>query len=369
MLGKIADRVLKKTWTDEDIQRYVGTYRNAYLTHAEDPHVRARAASGGTTSAMLIQGLQAGDFEGAVVCNAVVQEGRVRAHFAIATTAEQVLRARGSKYVETAFLREGPALIHSFDGRVAVVGLPCDVTAVKRWCIRDPHLAQKVRFTFALVCGHNSRAVLIDRVTERLAHEVGQPLVDYRFRVGHWRGRLEAEFADGTVISKPYTYYSDYQNLFFFSERKCMACHDHFGYDADISVGDVWLFRLKDDPVKHTGVISRTEQGQKACEEAFAAGVVRASPVDIREIMDGQSRIGPFHFNVSARHKAGKLMGVRIKDTIHHPVSWHAYLNALITVLNLRLSETKWGRRVIFALPRPILKAGLYFKKGLESLQ
>lgn len=369
MLGKITDHLLKKTWSDQDVQRYVGTYRNAYLTYAQNEQTRIRAASGGTTSAMLIHGLEAGDFDGAVVCHTVVKDNKVRAHFAIATTVEQILQAQGSKYVETAFLREVLPLIRTFDGRVAVVGLPCDITALKRRCLKEPDLAKKVRLTFALVCGHNSRTELIDAVTARLVREAGQPLVDYRFSVGHWRGRLEAEFANGAVLTKPSKYFKDYQNLFFFSERKCMACHDHYGYDADLSMGDVWLFRLKEDPIKHTGVISRTEAGQTAFDRAFAAGIVRASSLDIREIMDGQSRIGPFHYNVSARYRAGRLVGFKLKDSVQQSVSWHAYLDALLTLVNLRVSETAWGRKLILALPRPILKAYLYFKKGLESLK
>jgi coenzyme F420-reducing hydrogenase beta subunit len=368
MLGKIADRLLKKTWTDADVKRYVGDYQNAYLTHASDERVRAGAASGGTTSAILIYGLENGLFDGALVCNTVLEDGKVRARFVIATSADQVLEARGSKYVETNFIQEALPLIRSFDGRVAVVGLPCDISALHRRCLDEPEMAAKVALTISLVCGHNSRTALIDEITARLEREAGKKLVDYRFRVGRWRGRLEAEFEDGSVLSKPSKYFNDYQNLFFFSERKCMACHDHYGYAADISAGDVWLFRLKDDPIKNTGIIVRSSRGQDACNAAVAAGVVDASKLDVRSIMDGQARIGPSHYNVTARHKAGKLLGIKSKDSVEHPVSWHSYLNALITLANMRLSEKAWGRRFIFAVPRPVLKVYLYVKKALESL-
>lgn len=148
-----------------------------------------------------------------------------------------------------------------------------------------------------------------------------------------------------------------------------MACHDHYGYVADISVGDVWLFRLKDDPIKHTGVITRTGRGQSAYDAAFDSGKVQASALDVRDIMDGQARIAPSHYNVSARCKAGRLLGIKLKDNVHMPVSWHAYLNALITLANMRLSEKEWGRRLIFATPRQFLKVYLYLKKALESLK
>ena len=367
MFGKIADRFLKKTWTDADVKRYVGDCLNAYLTHASDERVRALAASGGTTSAILMHGLENGLFEGALVCNTVLEDGKVRARFTIATSADEVMKARGSTYVETNFLQEALGLIRSFDGRVAVVGLPCDISALHRRCAEEPEMATKVVLTIALLCGHNSRTVLIDEITARLEREAGKKLVNYRFCVGHWRGRLEAEFEDGSVISKPSKYFKDYQSLFFFSERKCMACCDHYGYAADISAGDVWLFRLKDDPIKNTGIIVRSSRGQDAFNAAFAAGAVDASKWDVRSIMDGQSRIGPAHYNVTARHKAGKLLGIKLKDSVKQPVSWHLYLNALFTLANLRLSEKAWGAKLIFAMPRPVLTFYLYVQKALES--
>jgi coenzyme F420-reducing hydrogenase beta subunit len=260
-------------------------------------------------------------------------------------------------------------LIRSFEGHVAVVGLPCDIAALRHRCQKEPELAKKVVLTFALVCGHNSRTSLIDEITSRLEREAGQNLKDYRFRVGHWRGRLEADFQDGTTISKPSKFFNDYQNLFFFCERKCMACTDHYGYHADISVGDVWLFRLKDDPVKHSGLIIRTEAGEKLFQSTLDAGRIISDDLNIRDIMDGQSRIGPAHYNVSARVRAGRLFGLKLKDTVNEPVTWHAYLNALITIANMRLTESAWGRKLIFMMPRPILKLSLYFKKALESLK
>ncbi|MEZ0121967.1 MAG: Coenzyme F420 hydrogenase/dehydrogenase, beta subunit C-terminal domain [Candidatus Reddybacter sp.] len=369
MLGNIIDNVLKKAWTDEDVQRYVGHYQNTYLAYAKDDCIRSKAASGGTTSAILIHGIETGLFDGAVVCNTLIKEGRVRAHFSIATNAQQVLAARGSKYVETRFLREVLPLIRSFDGKVAVVGLPCDISALQRRCNKEPDLAHKVALTFALVCGHNSRTELIDKITSRLEREAGKKLTDYRFRVGHWRGQLEAEFEDGSVLRKPTKFFNDYQNLFFFCERKCMACHDHYGYDADISVGDVWLFGLKNNPIKHTGVIVRSSRGEETWKRAVSADVVFSSELDVRSIIDGQSRIGPSHYNDTSRHKAGKLLGIKIKDTVSHPASWHSFLNAFITLANMRLSETPWGQSFIFAVPRPCLKFYLYIKKALESLK
>ena len=369
MLGPLVDRLLKKTWSDEDVEKYVGRYRSTGLTFARDADVRQYAASGGTTSALLLAGLRSGRIEGAVVCHSVIVNGKVRSTFAIATSEAEILAARGSKYVETSFLREVLPLIRAFDGRLAVVGLPCDISALERWKSKDSAIGERVAVTIALVCGHNSRTELVDRIAARLERQAGAKLTAYRFRYGHWRGRIEATFANGRVLTPSYRTFSEYRNLFFFCERKCMACNDHYGYDADISTGDVWLQRLKRDPIKKTGLIVRTEAGEALLHEALAQKAIVLEPVSVRDIMDGQSRIGPSHYNVSARAKVGRHLGLSLKDTVRERVTWHARLNAFLTIANMQASESALGQRLIFATPRPLLKAYLYVKKGLETLR
>jgi coenzyme F420-reducing hydrogenase beta subunit len=368
-LGVMVDRLVRKPWSDEDVDKYVGQFRDTSLSHARQEQIRNGAASGGVTSALFIHGLNHGWFEGVVVCRSVIERGKVRARFEIATSEEAILACRGSKYVETAFLREVLPLIRAFPARVAVVGLPCDISALARRADKEPELARKLALTVALVCGHNSRKGLIDAVTARMEREAGARLAAYKFRVGHWRGQIEAHFDNETVAHYPTSRFNDYQNLFFFCEKKCLACHDHYGYEADLSIGDVWLFRLKTDPIKHSGVIVRSERGDALFRAATRNGEVISQPLDIRDIMDGQSRIGPSHYNVSARARVAPRFGVKLKDTVHEPVRWHQWLNAWLTFMNMKISESPRGQRVLFHMPRRLVKAYLYFKKGLETLR
>ena len=106
----------------------VGPWRDSWLAHASNPGIRECAASGGVVSSLLIGMLERRDIDGALVCATVVEDHQVRPHFFIATTAEEVLSARGSTYVATRFGRDALPLIERFEGRLAVVGLPCDLT-------------------------------------------------------------------------------------------------------------------------------------------------------------------------------------------------------------------------------------------------
>lgn len=369
ILGKFVDKAVKKTWSDEDITKYFGHYQYALLTHSADREIRQYSASGGTTTTLLAHSIRSGLIDGAVVCRSVLMEGKVRPQFYIAESLDDLMPSQGSKYVETKFLHEVLPLVRSYEGRLAVVGLPCDLSALRRWMSKDAEIGEKVVYTVGLVCGHNSRAGLIDQVTGDLEKKAGSELTDYKFRIGHWRGHIKADFADGQTLTPSTKMFNDYQNLFFFCERKCLACFDHYAYEADITIGDVWLYRLKSDPIKRTGVVVRTDAGKAPLEAALADGAIRSEPLDIRDIMDGQSRIGPAHYNVSARAKVAGFFGIKLKDPVGQKVKWHSYVNAFITLANVRLSESPKGRRIIFAMPRPLIRAYLVLKKGLETLR
>ncbi|MGO4706736.1 Coenzyme F420 hydrogenase/dehydrogenase, beta subunit C-terminal domain [Microvirga sp. 2MCAF38] len=367
--GEIVDRITKKKWSPEDVANMVGAdARAAWLTYASDPSIRAEAASGGTTSALLIHALETGAIDGAIVCKTVIEDGAVRAQFVLARTREEVLAARGSKYVETKFLRDVLPILRENEGRFAVCGLPCDISNLKRWEEKEPLLAERVALRVAFLCGHNSRCELIDGVVRKLNKEAGRSdLVGFKFRTGNWRGHLSAIYADGSVLRKPFKYFSDYRNLSFYSERKCLACIDHFGYASDISIGDVWLYRLRDHPIKHSGVLVRSERAEALVKSAIGASTVVAEDVPVSMILDGQTRIGPTHYNISARAKAGRFIGVKIPDTLGIKASPLSTFSSFLGLINMRISEGPHAGK-IFRVPRPLIRAYLYFKKGLESL-
>lgn len=366
--GRIVDALVRKKWEPGVIRDSVGTVRRAYQTYAIDPEVRKNSASGGTVTAMLAALLEEGAVDGAVVCSAPVLEGRVRARFSIARSRQDILSSQGSHYVKTHFLKEVPALIRAFGKRVAVVGLPCDLSALTRLMRVDPVLQNSVVFRIGLICGHNSTEELVDEVTGCLEKKAGSRLKSFRFRKGLWRGFLEAGFEDGRVQKKPAGFFDDYQNLYFFCDRKCRACVDHYAFDCDLSAGDFWLYRLKNEPVKYTGILARTETGESALKRYRDRGIIHAEEVPLKMVVDGQSRTAPYHWNISARHKAGKMLGIHIPDRLRQKVKWHHHLNAWLSLFNDAWSRHPKWKHLIFKIPRPALKAYLWFKKGLETL-
>ena len=124
---------------------------------------------------------------------------------------------------------------------------------------------------------------------------------------------------------------------------------------------------MKEEPIKHSAVITRTDAGVNAFQNALEEGWIIAKEEPIAEICEGQARSMPFHYNISARSKAGKLIGIQIKDDVNERVRWNDYITAWMALANEKLTRTESGRKFVAMLPRFVLKFLLYFMKGLES--
>lgn len=363
---KIASVLPRKEWSAEKIHQYIGNFNRSYFAYAGDENLLEKAASGGVTTALLCFLLDTRRIDGALVCRSVIRDGKVRPEFFIAKNREALLSSQGSKYMAVNFAEDALPLLQSFAGRLAVTLLPCDTSTLRRVMANDEELAEKIILIITLFCGHNSLPDLTDMVTHKLSPK-GAQLLDFRHRQGHWRGSLRAEFDNGKIVEKPFSYFSDYQNLYFFCQQKCHYCYDHAGYDGDISVGDIWSMRMKEELIKHSAVITRTPAGVEVFADAAKFCVLFARDEPIEEICEGQARSMPFHYNVSARAKAGRMLGFKIKDRVYARVRWNDYIVAWMALFNEKLSRSTKGRWWIARTPRFMLKFLLFLMKGLES--
>lgn len=362
---KIVDRVLKRKWTADSIEKYIGTYRSGWLMYANDEKIRGNAASGGTITALLSYMLETSKIDGALVLRSFVEANELKTKYEIATSRDMLIKAQGSKYVTTNFAHEAVPLIKAFPGRLAVVLLPCDSWIVNRLRKNNPEVMDKIVLRIALFCGHISDHGLT-RMTIQRNKPAGLSLTDFRYREGHWRGQIRFDFENDGSVAKPFSDFSDYQNLYYYCAHKCLRCHDHTGYNSDISVGDVWLMAMKSNPIKHNAVITRNIQSHNFIQEAVHAGYLLGVEVPIDLIADAQSRSLPMHYNVSARSMAGKLLGVTIHPPVQERVRIVDFWIAFFILFNYRLTTFERGRSLLRKIPRPIIKVYLYFLKALE---
>jgi len=125
---------------------------------------------------------------------------------------------------------------------------------------------------------------------------------------------------------------------------------------------------MKNDPIKHSAVITKTERGKRILEVASESGLLQIEAQPISEIVEAQSRSFKIHYNVSARSKAGEKLGVKIKDEVNERVRWSDYQVAKIILKNYLLTQTDEGALRVRNMSRRWTTLQLYLLKALEVL-
>ncbi|MGI9290602.1 MAG: Coenzyme F420 hydrogenase/dehydrogenase, beta subunit C-terminal domain [Gammaproteobacteria bacterium] len=356
---------MERKWSNADVNRFLGNARDCYLASSADPDIREGAASGGATTQILLSLLESKQIDGALVWTMGTKDGRPYATPLIATNREALLGARTSIYVATYFARDAMPLLQAFDGKVAVMTLPCDASFLRKRMQRNPELAAKIAGIFTLFCGHNSLPELTEIVCKRHGFE-WQDLKRFSYRTGSWRGTLTMEPHEGETVTTSTRQFTHFQNLHYFSEKKCQACFDHFGFDADLSLGDSWTLSERKRDIKPTVCVIRTDAGARL----FAASqkdlnIERVTP---EHVLAGNSRGLLYHYNVSARAQVAAGMNRSINDRVHVPAS---LLEKLIARLGVSNALWTWrnpdAKSTLAKRPFIFIKAYIYFFKGLQE--
>lgn len=239
--------------------------------YAADPEVRFRCSAGGGTSALGIHLLEAGEIDFILHVRASrTRPMRSEAH--VSFTKGEVLEGAGSRYGPAAPLVDLVQLLGS--GRpFAVIGKPCDISAIQNLARVDPRVDALIRYRIAIVCGGASAFGLSLDLIERFGiRESEVSLLRYR---GHGNpGRTRVETRDGRAFEV--TYHDlwadeDKWRIFF----RCKICGDALGEAADIAISDVWPGGgPTGEDAGFNGFIARTERGAGLLRRAAEAGAL-----------------------------------------------------------------------------------------------
>lgn len=345
--------------TSRNQSLYLGCIENTYLGYSNDENIRYKAASGGIISTLIFNLLDKKKIDGALVCREIMKGDKISFEVKIVTKPDEILEFGGSVYFDVPIL-SNINLIRNFKGKLAVVGLPCQLRLLSEICHRDKEISKKIVLKIGLFCGHNSRRELLLEVLRKKKIQE-KDVKKVIFRRGHWRGKMHIYLKNGEVKIFPFQHFSIYQNLHFDSLKKCIYCLDHTAEFSDISCGDAWLTYLKKDPIKHSVIIARNENGDDILKELRREGTIYLMKIEPEIVFKSQKRALIYHKSIEARSRIGKLLGfnIRYPTEYENTSRWNDYLAAVIVLSNIKVSYNNRLRRLIFLVPRKIFY--LYF--------
>src|SRR5690606_15477419 len=167
--------------------------------------------------------------------------------------------------------------------RLAFVGKPCDVAALRALAAEDPRVNLRFPVMLSFFCAGvpaqaGAEAVLAALGTDLAATE------SFRYRGNGWPGQATAVLADGSRRSM--SYHDSWGGILSrHVQHRCKLCADGTGTAADLVCADAWESDARGYPLFEEAegislIVARTALGARLLDEARAAGRIATAPFD-----------------------------------------------------------------------------------------
>jgi len=235
--------------------------------YAGDPAIRARGASGGVTTAVLIHLLESGRIDGAIVVRQGVPAPR-EASAVIAATREEIIAAAQSVYIPVSVLDILPLLEPG--KRYAATLVPEQAAALRRLQASGHEQARRIEWVLGPYTGTALYPAAIDTFLRSNGIRKDDPVTSLEWRAGEWPGYLEIRTRSGRVLRSKKVYYNFL--IPFFVTRASLQSMDFANEFCDLSVGDAWSPRFEAEGGGHSVVVTRSAKMEAVIREMIAAG-------------------------------------------------------------------------------------------------
>ena len=285
--------------------KMVGRYEKCFTGYSNDFEVRYHSASGGMVSQFLIWLLENKKIDGAVVTR-FDQENSLLVKTFIATTREDIIAARSSKYAPVTLNRAVQDIKAASGSRYVIVGLPCHIQGLRKLMEIDKKLRDKVVGLFGIYCSCGRSFYM----TEQVFKERGIPkdkITYFQYRDEGCLGKMVVKVPEGdantirvinnnseSVLSNEVRSYKEhFQSYYhplrsFFIPRRCLFCIDHYAELSDISFGDIHIKPYSDDKIGVNSIIVKNKTWLSLLEECQKAGAIYLDEVPFKTISDSQ---------------------------------------------------------------------------------
>lgn len=235
-----------------DLKDYTSKEETFNYGYSNEESIRLDAASGGMVTELLCFLLDQKIVDFVSVVSNRTKHDTPRCFF---TNSTAVVRdCKTSKYCPVP-IGEILKPLKQINGTVAVLGLPCQINALKAYAGKRASLQRKIKFYFALLCNHTPSYTATDFLSVNLKFTDWDSVL---YRGNGWPG--EMMFCNDQKKEKLFTPFRKTWAAgygLYFKNRRCLVCNDPFGKSADIAFGDAYF--LENEKKGATFCISRNQ--------------------------------------------------------------------------------------------------------------
>lgn len=235
----------------------IGITKGVFIGKAKRNEIQAQAQDGGVVTALLAYALENGLIDAAVVAG---RDSKWLAKPVVATKYGDLVKNAGTKYTPSPTLLGVRSAVDEYVKRkVAVVGTPCQIKAVRRIQtspMGNLRLAKAITLSIGLFCMESYR---YDQLVETYVASKGIDPAAIT-RMGIKKGSFIVWSGENELLHVPL------KEVDAFVRASCKRCDDFTAEYADIAVGGIGC------PSGYSTIIPRTEMGLRLLKDAEQTG-------------------------------------------------------------------------------------------------
>ncbi len=271
-LNKLLFNKLPDSWL-------VGNFLHSYIGHSTSKEIRRIGASGGLITHVCLYLLDKGLVDG-IIMSRMRSDIPWQPETIIATTSEQIKSCAQSIYQPIPVL-EIINQLKKFTGKVAMVGLPDQVGAVRSMQTQGNLLANKISFIIGPYVGTNMYFESIKSFLRSNGVSDFKSIKKLNYRDGEWPGYLSITLKNGRRFTAEKFYYN--YLIPFFITRSSLTSIDLTNELTDISVGDAWNPTYEKKGQGFSVVIARSKRGLEILKEMKINKLISLNEIDLQQ--------------------------------------------------------------------------------------
>ena len=261
----------------------IGAVDKIWVGYATDQAIRLNAASGGIITGSLINLLNTGFIDGAVV-NIPDSNCPPKGKSILAKTKDELLHSAKSIYCMTEISRGLTIARYDADiEKLAVVGLPCQISDLRKRLKEDACLKKKVIICIGLMCGHN----MLSSATVGALNQSGIDINDVqevRYRSYGWYPfsySVKMKNGDVNDFVWPNSSLQKIWDSLEYLPQRCLTCSDFAAEEADIACCDAWLEEYRGNQEGYSIVLTHNKKGTSIVEQLIKDKILSLKESDV----------------------------------------------------------------------------------------
>lgn len=274
--------------------RELGFFQDLFIGHAEDV-IRKKSSSGGIATWLSLKLLELGVIDGVIHAKKTEGHDGVIYGYGISRTTDEIKDGAKSKYYPmelSSVLRE----VKERPGKYLLIGIPSFITEVRLLQRIDPVFKERIKYTIALVCGHQKTM----KYAENIAWQSGVTpgglnSIDFRKKITGVPANVYTNELTGIVDGKEVTKIASSNNLVgvdwamgFFKTKFSDYVDDAFGETADVTLGDAWLPEYQNDSRGTSIIVARNGELAELIKLAMKSGELKLVSADSKKVASSQ---------------------------------------------------------------------------------